>query len=69
MLAIGCHIVLRGRWCNVTFLNVRAPSEEKTDDSKRCFYVELEQIFDNFPKFDTKILTGDYNAKDGRGIF
>jgi len=27
------YIVLRGRLCNVTILNVHAPSEEKTDDS------------------------------------
>ena len=23
------YIVLRGRWCNIIFLNVHAPSEEK----------------------------------------
>ena len=28
------YIVLRGRWCNIVVLNVRAPSEEKSDDSK-----------------------------------
>ena len=25
------YIVLRGRWCNIIVLNVRAPSEEKSD--------------------------------------
>jgi hypothetical protein len=28
------YIQLRGRWCNVTVLNVHAPTEEKSDDSK-----------------------------------
>ena len=30
---IGCHIyiVLRGRWCDVIVLNVKAPSVEKSD--------------------------------------
>jgi hypothetical protein len=28
------HIVLRGRWCNIIALNVNAPSEEKSDDSR-----------------------------------
>ena len=28
------YIVLRGRWCNIIVLNVHAPIEEKTDDSK-----------------------------------
>ena len=31
------YLVLRGRWCNIIVLNVHAPSEEKSDDSKRQF--------------------------------
>ena len=31
------HIVLRGRWCKIVVLNVHAPSEEKSDDSKTVF--------------------------------
>ena len=31
------HIVLRGRWCNVIVLNLHAPREEKSDDSKDIF--------------------------------
>jgi hypothetical protein len=31
------YIVLRDAWCNVIVLNVRAPSEEKGDDSKDSF--------------------------------
>ena len=31
------YIVLRGRWCNIIFLNVHEPSEEKSDDSKDGF--------------------------------
>ena len=29
-------------------------------------YEELEQVFDNFPKYHMKILLGDFNAKVGR---
>ena len=51
-------------------LNVHAPSEEKSDDSKDIFYEELEQVFDNFPKRHMKILLGDFNIKLGdRGYF
>ena len=39
------YIVLRGRWCNVIVLNVYAPTEETSDDSKDIFYKELEQVF------------------------
>ena len=39
------YIALRGRWCNIIVLNVHAPSEVKSDDSKDSFYEELEQVF------------------------
>jgi hypothetical protein len=29
-------------------------------------YQELERVFDKFPKYHTKILLGDFNAKVGR---
>ena len=60
------HIVLRGRWCNIIVLNVHAPSEKKSDSSKYSFYEELEQVFDHFPRYDMKILLGNFNAKVGR---
>ena len=60
------YIVLRGRWCNIIVLNVHAPSEEKSDSSKDSFYEELEQVFHHFPKYNMKILLGDFNAKVGR---
>jgi len=41
---------MRGRWCNIIVVNVYAPSEEKSDESKGSFYEELEQVFDHFPK-------------------
>jgi hypothetical protein len=56
--------VLRGRWCNIV-LNAHALNEEKNDDSKDSFYKELEQVFDHFPRYHTKILL-DFNAKLGR---
>ena len=66
MLAIGCHIVLRGRWCNIIVLNVHETSEDKSDYSKDSFYEELEQVFDHFPRYRMKILLGDFNEKAGR---
>jgi exonuclease III len=42
------YIVLRGRWCNITVLNVHTPSHDKNDDSKDSFYEELEQVFTIF---------------------
>jgi exonuclease III len=54
---IGYHIIV---------LNVHAPTEDKTDDVKDTFYEELERVFDKFPKYHMKILSGDFNAKVGR---
>ena len=39
------YIFLSGRWCSIFVLNVPAPGEEKSDDSKDSFYEELEQVF------------------------
>ena len=60
------HIVLIGRWCNIIVLNVHAPSEEKSDNSKDSFYEELEQVFYHFSKYHMKIILGYFNAKEGR---
>ena len=60
------YIVLRGRWSNIIFLNVHATSEENSDDFKESIYEELEQVFNNFPKYHRKILLGDINTKVGR---
>jgi len=42
---------------------VYAPTEEKGDDSKDSFYEELEQILNHFPKYLSKNLIWDFNAK------
>jgi hypothetical protein len=43
-----------GRWCHII------------DDVKDSFYEELECVFDKFPNYHMKILSGDFNAKVGR---
>jgi len=60
------YIVLRSHSRNITVVNVHAPSEEKSDESKDSFYEDLEQVFDDFPKYHMKMLLGDFNAKVGR---
>jgi hypothetical protein len=49
------YIILRGR-CDIIALNVQAPTEDKCNDIKDCFYEELEGVFDEFPKYHMKIL-------------
>jgi len=59
------YITLNGRWCDIIVLNVHAPTEDK-DDIQDSFYEELEQVFDQFPRYHTKILRGVFNATVGR---
>jgi exonuclease III len=60
------YIILRGRWCNIIVVNVHAPCEDTSDDIKDSFYEELGLVFDQFPRYDMKILLGDFNSKVGR---
>jgi hypothetical protein len=60
------YIILRGRWCHIIVLNIHAPTEDKTDHVKDSFYEEVGRVFDTFPKYHTKILLGDFNAKVDR---
>jgi hypothetical protein len=45
---------------------VHAPCEDKGDDVKDSFYEEVGRIFYQFPRYDMKILLGDFNAKVGK---
>jgi hypothetical protein len=62
----GYHIILREHWCNVAVLNVHAPWEDKSNDTKNSFYEESGCAFDQFPRYDTKIMFSDFNTKVGR---
>ena len=45
---------------------MHAPSEVESDFSNDSSYEELEQVFDHFPKYHMKILSGDFNTNAGR---
>jgi hypothetical protein len=53
------YITLKGRCCDINVLNVHAPNEDTDDDIKDSFYVELKEVFDQFPRYYMKILVGD----------
>jgi hypothetical protein len=40
------YIILQGCWFEIIVLNVHAPTEDKSDDTKYSFYEELEHISD-----------------------
>jgi len=41
------YITLRGHWCDISVLNVLAPTEDKRDDKKNSFHEGLEQVSTN----------------------
>jgi hypothetical protein len=45
---------------------VHASCEDTSDDIKGSFYEELGHVFDQFHRFDMKIVLGNFNAKVGR---
>jgi hypothetical protein len=49
--------ILRGRWCNIIVVNVHVPTEDT---------IELEQVYDKFPRYRREILLGDFIGKAGR---
>jgi len=60
------HIVLGGRWRNITDVMGMHQVRKKVMSQKIVFYEELEQVFDHFPKYHMEMLLGDFNAKVGR---
>jgi exonuclease III len=57
------YVTLRGGWYDIIVLNVHAPTDDESDDMKVTFYEEQEHVSDQFPKYHTKVLVGDFNAK------
>lgn len=54
-----------GHWCWVVLINVNTSTENKANVIKDEFYMELENLFDYFQKYDMKI-TLYFNTKIGR---
>jgi hypothetical protein len=47
------YLKLKGHWFDIIVLNVHAPTEDKDDIMKDNFYEELQQVFDQFPRYHT----------------
>ena len=60
-----CWIRVRGKF-NYSIINAHAPTEDKDDEEKDKFYLELETVYSQCPRCDIKIVLGDFNAKVGK---
>jgi exonuclease III len=61
-----CCSRLKAKWFSCTLINVRAPTNEKTEEIKEEFYNLLEQNMRQIAGWDIKIILGDFNAKVGK---
>ena len=61
-----CIPRLKGKFHNLTLINVHAPTEEKTEEEKDKFYDELQKAYDRAPKHDIVMILGDLNANIGK---
>jgi exonuclease III len=47
-------------------INVYAPTEDHTEETKEQFYDNLQHLLDKTPKSDTIIILGDVNTQLGK---
>jgi exonuclease III len=61
-----CTLRIKGKFHNITFVNVYAPTEDTEDEIVDEFYATLQLVCDELPKHDAIITLGDFNAKLGK---
>jgi len=57
---------LKGKYNNITLINVYAPTEGHTEEIKEQFYNNLQHLLHKTPKNDIIINVGDLNAQLGK---
>jgi len=60
------YLWIKGKFYNITFVNVYAPIEDAEDETVDEFYETLQVVCDEIPKHDAIITLGDFNAKLGK---
>jgi len=61
-----CTLQIKGKFHNITFVNVYAPIEDTEDEIVDEFYETLQVVCDEIPKYDAIIRLGDFNATLGK---
>jgi hypothetical protein len=62
------YITMNDRWCDIIVRNAHAPTQDKDDVIKERFYEQIEEVFDQFPRYHMKILIEEFKAKLGRNF-
>ena len=63
-----CWNRVRGKFRNYSIINAHVPTEDKDNEEKDKFYLELETVYSQCPRHDIKMVRvfGDFNAKVGK---
>ncbi|XP_038106723.1 craniofacial development protein 2-like [Culex quinquefasciatus] len=61
-----CVLRVKGRFFNISIINVHSPHSGSEDDDKDAFYEQLNWTYNSCPKHDIKIVIGDFNAQVGQ---
>jgi exonuclease III len=61
-----CKLRIKGKYNKITLINLYAPTENHTEETKEQFYNNLQYLLDKTPKNDTIIILGDLNAQLGK---
>jgi hypothetical protein len=61
-----CKLRVKGKFHNITLINVYAPTEDKEEAVKEQCYEELQRTRYRVSKHDVIIILGDVNAKIGK---
>ena len=54
------------RHVKTTIIQVYAPVEDAEEETKNAFYEQLQDVLNDIPRSDLKILMGDFNAQLGK---
>lgn len=69
---INCRIailIVKAKFFDTVFINVHAPTEEKSQEEKEEFYAQIEDILSRINNSKIRIILGDMNAKIGTEQF
>ena len=61
-----CTLQIKGKFHNITFVNVYAPTEDAEDEIADEFNETLQSVCDEIPKHDAIVTLGNFNAKLGK---
>lgn len=55
--------IIQDQWWDIIVLNVPIATDDKSYDTQNCFYKELEQAFNQLPKYHMKMLHFSANVE------